>query len=79
MRAQFVERANPPHLPSCEKNELVANPLGVGQLVNGENEGAAFRGLAADHLNDATGLPEIEAVEWLVHEQHVLRRQEPEC
>jgi len=30
-------------------------------------------------LNDATGLPEIEAVEWLVHEQHVLRRQETEC
>src|SRR5216683_4995355 len=76
LRAQLVEGTNAPHLPSCEKDETVANPLGVDQLVNGENERAALRGLIADHFNDVAGLPEIEAIEWLVHEQHVLRRQE---
>src|SRR5262245_16235713 len=75
LRSQLVERTYRPHLPSRDKDETVANPLGVGQLVNGENERASFDRLTADHLNDVASLPKIEAIERLVHEQHVLRRQ----
>src|SRR6266404_2580537 len=74
--AQLIEGSNPPHLPSGEKDKTVTNPLGIGQLMNGENERAPLGGFAADHFNDVAGLPKVEAIEWLVHEQHVLRRQE---
>src|SRR5215471_13470201 len=73
--AQFVERANPSHLSSGEKNEAIASPSGVGQLMNGEHERAPFGGFAADHFNDVADLAKIEAIEWLVHEQHVVRGQ----
>src|SRR5438477_5362401 len=76
LRTQLVERANPAHVASGKKNETVASPLRVGELVNGEDERAPLGGLIADHLDDVAGLPKIEAIERLVHQQHVLRRQE---
>src|SRR5215475_695634 len=76
LRAQLSECADPPHPPSGQKNEAVTDPLGVRQLMNGEHECAPPGSLAADYLNDDARLPKIEAVKRLVHEQHVVRRQE---
>src|SRR5215470_2612774 len=75
LRAQLSERADPSYLPSGQKNEAIADPLGIGQLVNGKYECAPPGGLVADYMNDGACLPKIEAVKRLVHEQHIVRRQ----
>src|SRR6516225_5568109 len=40
LRAQLMERADPPDLSAGQKNEAIAHALGVRELVNGEDEGA---------------------------------------
>src|ERR1044072_2176381 len=66
---QFFERADPPHLASSQKNEPVANPVRVGELVNGQNERASHQSLVPDHTDDVTRLTKIEAIEWFIHQQ----------
>ena len=68
-RAQFVERADPANPPVREQGEPVAHRFGVPQLMDGKEKGAAARRHAPQHRHHVAGLPEIEAVEGLVHQQ----------
>ena len=44
--------------------------------MNGENERPAASGLVAEHIDDLARLPQIEAVERLIHQQDGMRRQQ---
>src|SRR5215813_2865364 len=76
LRTQFIKCADPTHLPPSQEEEAVANALRVSQLVNGENNSAPRGGLRLDDFDHAASLAKIEAVEWFIHEQHVVWRQE---
>src|SRR5215475_1247893 len=66
-RAKLVERARTANSPVGEQHETVAHALGISQLMNGEHEPPSTRCRLANKAHDLAGLPEIEAVERLVH------------
>ncbi len=70
---QFVQGTQAAHLSASEQNEAVTNPFRVRQLVNGENKRTPAFGVMAQHTNDVAGLPEIETVERLVHQNQLVR------
>src|SRR5690242_18673008 len=53
---QPIERALAAQAPVRQKQEAVAHPLGVGELVDGEQEGAPVRGGAAQQIGDGASL-----------------------
>ena len=67
------DAANP---AAGEQNQAVTDPLRIDQLMNGENERPAASGLVAEHVDDLARLPQIKAVEWLIHQQDGMRRQQ---
>src|SRR5256885_12886497 len=75
-RAKLVERAGATEPAVGEQDETVGNPFRVRQLVNGQNEGAPVRGNLTDQSHDFPGLPQVEAIEWLIHEQERLGREQ---
>src|SRR5262244_1384333 len=60
MGPQLAERPDAAHAAVGQKDETIADALGVGQLMNREDERAAVRGLAAQHAGDRARLAEIE-------------------
>src|SRR6266852_1988064 len=54
--AQLVERAGAPQAAVGEQHEAVADPLGIGQLVDGENERAALPATSRRQPKIAAGL-----------------------
>src|SRR3954451_20647250 len=76
LRAQVRERPCPSNPAVREQHEAVTDPLGVDQLMNGQNKGAPAARDLADHAHDLARLPEVEAVERLVHQQQGLRRNQ---
>src|SRR6516165_7963732 len=42
LRAEFVERTNPPHSSAGQKDEAIANAFRVGELVNGRMKARPF-------------------------------------
>src|SRR5207244_1974767 len=76
LRAQFVQGAGAADPTSGEQNEAVTDPLRIGQLMNGKNERPAASGSVPKHLDDLARLPEIKAVERLIHQQDGMRRQQ---
>src|SRR6266403_1869965 len=46
---QLVQRADPPDLSAGQEDEAIANPLGVRELVNRQDEGASPAGRFAHH------------------------------
>ena len=77
-RAKLVQRANAANLPIREQHEPIADAFGVAQLMDGENEAAPPAGHVTEHAHDLARLPQIEAIERLVHEKHRLRREQRE-
>src|SRR5262245_3028164 len=47
--------------------------------MNRENERPAASNLATKYVGDFARLPQIEAVEWLVHQQYWMWRQQGQC
>ena len=76
LHSQFVDRSNSPYLSSGQKNDAITNTLGVCELVYSQNERASSCRLTTEHVHDVAGLAKIETVEWLIHKQHALPRQE---
>jgi len=76
LSAQFVQCAGSANPAAGEQNQPVTDPLYIDQLMNGENERSAASGMVAEHVDDLARLPQIEAVEWLIHQQHRMRRQQ---
>src|SRR5215510_1752014 len=70
---QLVERADAAHCTVGQQHKAVADALGVSQLMDCQNERAATRRLAANERHHLARLPQIEAVEGLVHQQERLR------
>src|SRR5438477_153157 len=68
--------AGPANPAAGEQNHAVTNPLRVDQLMNSENESPAARGLVANYAHNVPCLPKIKTVEWLIHEQDGMRRQQ---
>src|SRR5262249_21599523 len=76
LRAQLAQRADSANPSAGQKNEAIAPPLGVRELVNRKNEGAPRAGRLAQDFDDVAGLAKIKAVERLVHQQHTVRCQQ---
>src|SRR5215203_4889169 len=74
-RSKLFESARTPDGAVGEQHETVADAFRVGHLVNGEQQRFAAGGHAAENGHHVPGLPEVETVEWFIHEQHWLRRQ----
>jgi hypothetical protein len=75
LHAKVIERAGTANATMGEQNEAIANPLGVKELVDRENQrSSAGHGLAKQR-HHFTRLLEIEAIKWFIHEQHGMRRQ----
>ena len=74
--AQLVQCAGSANPAAGEQNQPITNPLCIDQLMNGENECSAASSMVAEHADDLARLPQIEAVEWLIHQQHRMRRQQ---
>src|SRR5215510_16446777 len=74
-RTQLGKRSDPPQAPIGEQDEAIADPLGVGQLMDRQKERAPAPRLLPKHVPDIAGLPEIEAVERFIHEKQRMRRQ----
>src|SRR5262245_35360144 len=60
-RAQLLERADAVHAAVRQQHEAVADPLGVDELMNREDERAAAGGHIAQHAHDLARLLEVEA------------------
>src|SRR6516225_7750709 len=69
---QLAERADATDLSAGQKNEAIAHPLGVRELMDRQDEGTPSAGRFAHDINDVAGLAKIEAVEWLVHQQNAV-------
>src|SRR5829696_6812317 len=76
LSSKLSERADTAHLAIGKQYDTVADALGVSELVNGQNEGAAVRDDSAQQPHNLSCLPDVEAVEGLVHQQHGMRRKE---
>src|SRR3954470_14051118 len=74
LRAQVRECPDATDPAVREQHEAVTDPLGVEQLMNGQNKGAPIACDRADHAHDLARLAEVEPVERLVHQQQGLRR-----
>src|SRR5262249_11020906 len=72
LRAQLRERAGAADASFRQQHEAVADARGIAQLVNGENERAPIARDIAQHAHDLARLPQVEAVERLVHPQQRL-------
>src|SRR3954467_9251018 len=77
-RGQFVERSLGHGAAVIEEEKSIAYARGVAELVNGEDERAAVRGIAAQHVHDLTRLAEIETIERFVEQQNRSRNRESE-
>src|SRR5262249_3765204 len=77
-RAEFVERPFATNAPVAQEHESIANARRVADLMNREHERAALGGVMAQRLGDVARLPEVQAVERFVGEQHRLWRQQAE-
>src|SRR6516165_10494623 len=77
-RAQLFERTRTANSAAGEQYETIAYPLGIHQLMNGDKQRAPARRRFANELHHVPRLPEIEAVERLVHQEQRLRREQRE-
>src|SRR5258705_13890239 len=75
---KLLKRTHTTHRTVSQQHKAVADALGIGQLMDCQYERAAACRHAANESHDLARLPEIEAVEWLVHEQQRLRCEQRE-
>src|SRR4051812_2247497 len=73
--AQLVERSGATHRAVREQHKTVADTLGVGELMDREHERAAGCCNTTDEPHHVTCLPQIEAIERLVHQEKRLWRE----
>src|SRR5262245_18432678 len=66
--AQFRQRATTAHAAVGQQHEAIAHAFGIGQLMNGEDQRAPLAGYATEQLGDGARLPQVKAVERLVHQ-----------
>src|SRR2546428_8596005 len=76
LRAQLRQRADATDAPFRQQHEAVADARGVAQLMNGENERAPIARNVAQYVYDLARLPQVEAVERLVHQQQRMGGQQ---
>src|SRR5262245_42328162 len=76
--AQLVERSRAAHRAVRKQNETIADAFGITELMNREHERTAGCCNTTDEPHHVAGLPQIEAVEWLIHQQKRLRREQRE-
>src|SRR6476659_630795 len=74
LRAELVTRAVAADPAAAEQHEAIAHAGGIADLMNREEERAAGGRMAPQGVADLPGLPKIEPIERLVHEQQRLRR-----
>src|SRR5215510_12866424 len=74
--AQLVECSHAAHRAARKQHETIADALGVAELMDCENERAAGCCNATDEPHHVACLPQVEAVERLVHEKERLRREQ---
>src|SRR5215813_9147169 len=78
LRAQLSERAGAADASFRQQHEAVADARGIAQLVDGENERAPIARDIAQYAHDLARLPQVEAVERLVHQQQRMGSQQGE-
>ena len=75
-RAEVPKRAGPADTAVSEQDKAVANPFGIEQLMDREDQGAALGRQPPEHAHDVARLLEIKTVKGLVHEEQRLRREQ---
>src|SRR5438046_8452287 len=65
--AQISKRSGTAEFSVGKQQHAVGNAFGIRELVNSQNKGAAVRRDLTDQPHDVASLPQVEAVEWLVH------------
>jgi len=78
-RAEFVKRTAPAYPSVREQNESITDTFGVGELMNSKGERAAMRRNSAHKGHNFSRLTDIEAVKRLIHQQHLMWRQQCQC
>jgi hypothetical protein len=76
--AQLFERAHAADRAAREQHEAVADALGVVELMDCQHERAAGGCHAPNERHDSARLPQIEAVERLIHQEQRLRSEQGE-
>ena len=61
-----------------EQHEAIANTFGIDELMDRENKRAPIARDAAEQTHDLARLPEVEAVERLVHDKKRMRCEQRE-
>jgi len=74
--AEIVESARAFDFSIREQHEPIADAFGIDQLMNRKNERSPTRGYFSDQVHDIPSLPEVEAVEWFVHQQQRMWRDQ---
>src|SRR5919204_364085 len=77
-RPQLVERADTAYTAVGKQHKAIADPFGFDQLVNCNNEAAPVLRRVAQNARHLSRLAQVEAVEWLVHQKNLMRREQRE-
>src|SRR5262245_27213807 len=67
LHSQLCEASDAADATVGEQNKSVADACGIAQLMNGEHERSPIARDIAQHVHDVACLPQVEAVEGLVH------------
>src|SRR5262245_2711037 len=76
--AEFGERSSATELSVSKEHNPIRYAFGIRKLVDGQHERAAVRGNLTDQPHDVVGLPQVKTVEWLVHQEQRLGREQCE-
>src|SRR6516225_3055351 len=75
IRRQIGNRTLPTYLAVAQQDEAVAETRRIANLVDGEKQGPAERGMSAQDAGNLPHLAQVQAFEGLVNQQDRLRRQ----
>ena len=75
---KLVDGARPANLSIAEQHETVADPRGVGDLMDGQKQRPAIARMRPQRRGNFPALTQVQSFEWLVGEQQRLRHQQPE-
>jgi hypothetical protein len=71
-----MKRTDTAYASVREQNEPITDAFGVGELMNSKGERSAMRRDSAHKIHNFSRLPDVEAVKRLIHQQHLMWRQQ---
>src|SRR5262250_2421438 len=74
--SELVKGSFAPHTSAGQQHVAITEPLGIGELVDGQEKRAPLRQQPAQQLHYLAGLPEIQAIERLVDDEERLRSEQ---